>query len=217
VAPLASAERESAALLLARAFRDNPLNQGVIGSSAARRLRCNTVGMRLNLEAVTGIDLVLAARPAAAPGGPLQPVSRGRSAGLVGVLVAQPPDRRPLPRTGLGAAGRLLLGQGPRVVGRWAQVSDRLWQLRPLGPHWLLANLGVDPQHWREGVGRGLLLDLLRRVDARPSRAYLETDRPEGRRLYESVGFTVRETIAVLGVPIHLMERPPQAKGIRQT
>ena len=221
VAPLPAADRRSAAGLLARAFRDNPLNRAVIGSSAARRLRCNTVGMRVNLETVAGIDLVLCARhaPEVGDGADLrvteEPVQGGEGASaapLVGVLVAQPPDRRPLPAPSLWKAARLLVGQGPRVVGRWAQVSQGLWRARPLGAHWQLANLGVDPLYWREGVGRALLQAWLRRVDARPTRAYLETDRPEGRHLYESVGFSVRETIQLLGVPIHLMERPERGK-----
>ena len=46
----ASREPEAAALL-ARAFRDNPINRAVIGGDDGRRLRVNSYGMRTSLLA----------------------------------------------------------------------------------------------------------------------------------------------------------------------
>ena len=76
VGALRAAERADAAELLAWSFRDNPLNRAVIRGDAARRLRCNRIGMQTTFEAVFGHSQILVARPEAATAG-----------GLLGVLL----------------------------------------------------------------------------------------------------------------------------------
>jgi len=193
VEPLLPADLGPAAGVLARAFRDNPLNRAVIGEGEARRVRANQAGVRAYLPLALERAYVAAAREGEA---------------LFGVLVATPPWRWPLPPPGPGGLLRLLWGQGYRVARRWSDVSRELRRHHPSGPHWYLATLGVEPEHWSRGAGRALLADFVGRVDAERARAYLETDRRELAGFYGRVGFEVREEVDVLGVPVLLMERP---------
>lgn len=196
VGPLERGELDLAAGVLARAFRDNPLNRAVIRAGAARRERANRAGIRAYLPLARERAHVAVARADEA---------------LLGVLVATPPWRWPLPPPGPLGLLRLLFGQGFGVARRWSEVSRQLRAHHPGQPHWYLATLGVEPQHWGRGAGRALLADLVLRVDADAAPAYLETDRPELERYYRSAGFDVRERVQVCGVPVLLMERPARS------
>jgi len=198
IEPIGSGDLAAAAGLLARAFRDNPLNRAVIGEPAGRRLRCNQVAMRVHL-------------PLAAASGSVRVARRERR--LAGVLIAAPPGTWPFPRPGLGGGLRLVLGQGPRVVRRWSEVSQALQAQRWIGPHWYLASLAVEPELWGRGIGSALLRAWLEEVDAESARAYLETDSPENVGFYRRAGFVVERELRILGVPIHLMERPARRCG----
>jgi hypothetical protein len=196
-------ELDAAAGVLARAFRDNPLNRAVIGGSERRRVRANRAGVAAYLPIALDCARVLAARDEGA---------------LAGVLVATPPWRWPIPGPGLAGIVRLLLGQGLRVAQRWSDVSRALREHHPQGPFWYLATLGVEPERWGCGAGRALLAEFLGLVDADAAPAYLETDRPELERYYARLGFAVRERVAVRGVPVLLMERPARsAHGPRRS
>lgn len=194
VEPLPANEVRPAAGLLARAFRDNPLNRAVIGDSPEERLRCNDIGMRVHLPVARQHGRVLLAR---------------RSGSLAGVLVGVPPLAWPLPLPPFRQRLRLVFGQGWNVARRWAEVAILLQEHHWIGPHWYLATLGVEPELWRQGVGGRLLREWLRIVDADRSRAFLETDSPENVAFYERVGFRRLREVAVLGVPVYLMERAP--------
>jgi len=186
--------------VLARAFRDNPLNRAVIGGSARRRVRANRAGVAAYLPIALERARVTTVRNGGA---------------LAGVLVATPPWRWPIPGPSLAGFVRLLFGQGFRVARRWGEVSRELRRHHPQGPYWYLATLGVEPERWGRGVGRVLLADFVAQADADAAPAYLETDRPELERYYASVGFDVRERIEVRGVPVLLMERSARSRAAR--
>jgi ribosomal protein S18 acetylase RimI-like enzyme len=179
--------------VLAKAFRDNPINRAVIGGAAARRLRCNRAGSRAALQAVVGhawcrvVGVEDAAR---------------------GVLLAEPPSGRALPLPPVRAQLRCLWVQGWAVAHRWQAVHGELAALRPAEPHWYLDLLGVAPEHQGRGVGRALLSDLLVRVDAVGAASYLETDRRENLAFYESAGYAVLSEEQILGLPVWRMWRP---------
>lgn len=183
--------------MLARAFRDNPLNRAVIGGSARRRVRANRAGVAAYLPIALERARVTTVREGGA---------------LAGVLVATPPWRWPIPGPSLAGFVRLLWGQGFRVARRWGEVSRELRRHHPQGPIWYLATLGVEPERWGRGAGHALLADFVAQVDADGSGAYLETDRRELAAFYERAGFRVEREIAVYGVPVLLMERRPKAR-----
>lgn len=180
--------------MLARAFRDNPLNRAVVGGSGRRRVRANRAGVAAYLPGALARARVTTLRQGGL---------------LAGVLVATPPGRWPLPPPSVAGFLGLLLGQGFRVARRWGQVSRELASHHPRGPLWYLATLGVEPELWGRGLGQALVADFVAQVDAAGSGAYLETDRRELVGFYGRAGFRVEQEIEVFGVPVLLMERPP--------
>jgi len=189
-------QHSAAVRLLARAFRDNPLNVAVIGRGPAARVRSNAHGARASLQVAADSALLLAAHQGAPS-----------DAGLAGVLLAVEPFHYPLPLPSIPAQIRCLLGQGRRVVGRWAGIQREFAALHPVEPHWYLSVLGVDPDRWRGGVGSALLSRWLRRVDADNAPSYLETDREENVGFYRRAGFEVVSQLLIANVPIWRMWR----------
>ena len=196
--PLTREEEAAAVGLLARAFRDNPLNAAVIRGGPERRLRSNLNGMRALLPMALAHGEVWALREGAR-----------LSAALVGV----PPLMQSLPPPPLGLRLRTVVGQGISVALRWARVFEELDRLHPPDPHWYLGTFGVDPPRQGRGLGRGLLEAWLARPDRSGEVVYLETDRPENVPFYERAGFSVLVETTVLDVPIWCMRREARDPG----
>ena len=202
VEALAQADSELAARVVARAFRDNPLNRAVIGSPAAKRLRSNLHGSRVAFRApmTEPLPLRLAARSCEAEA----PEAPGELAGL---LLGLAPDGYPAPQAPLGAQLRSLWGQGWRVSNRWGEVFQALFEVHPREPHWYLDVLAVIPEKQRRGVGGALLAAFLARVDADRAASYLETDREENLAFYAAAGYEVVREVCVLGTNVWCMWR----------
>ncbi len=192
---LGRSDRESAAGLLARAFRDSPLNRAVIGEGPNRRLRCNRHGMRALLQSAEASARILGASPR----------NGGRT--LQAALLAAGPGDYPLPMPSWSQQFRCLLGQGARVATRWGEVHRALEAVHPEKPQWYLNVLGVAPPVQGQGVGSGLLAHWLAEVDLADGSAYLETDRPENLPFYGRAGFSVVNEIPVIGVTVWCMAR----------
>jgi GNAT superfamily N-acetyltransferase len=196
--PIADGEQPATIDVLARAFRDNPLNVAVIGGAPARRLRANRHSMRALLPVACERGEVWVRRD-----GPQ----------VCAALIGVPPHAHPLPPPPFGLRLRTLLGQGMGTALRWARVFEELDRLHPPEPHWYLGTFGVDPARQGRGFGSGLLAAWLAWVDADGGDVYLETDRAENVSFYERAGFgTVRET-GVLGVPVWCMRRESRIPG----
>ena len=193
VDPLADAERPGAERVLARAFRDSPLNLAVIGPDPERRLRANLHGARALLPVALAHGRVLAARAGGAPRG---------------VLVATPPFAWPLPPPPLLASLQRVLGQGLRVARRWGLVFEVLARIHPREPHWYLSTLGVEPDAQGRGLGSALLARWLAEVDADGLPAWLETDREANLGFYRRSGFEVERRTEALAIPVWCMRRP---------
>jgi len=193
ISVLSEARRERTARVLARAFRDNPLNVAVVGAAEpTRRLRCNLHGMRASLASAIRHGEALTAT---------------LDDRVAGGMIAVPPGAYPLPAPGPLRQLRCLLGQGWRAATRWGEVFEALRAHHPTAPHWYLGTLGVDPPCRRLGVGAALLRAWIERVDGSGTPAYLETDRESNLSFYERVGFEAVGRIEVLGVPIWRMQR----------
>jgi GNAT superfamily N-acetyltransferase len=191
--PLRDGERPAAAALLARAFRDNPLNRAVIGDSdPSRRVRVNAHGMRALL-------------PVAQTHGSALVLRLGDH--LVAVLVAVPPGGYPLPPPGVLARLRCLMGQGLGVARRWNAVFEAVSARRPAQPHAYLGALGVEPERQGEGLGSALLGHWLAAVDRAGHAAWLETDTERNRMFYARAGFEEVGDLSILGVRVWLMRR----------
>ncbi len=143
--------------------------------------------------------------PAAARVGTLLGVREGGS--LCGVLVAALPGTREWPPPSPSGALCLLLRQGPRVMRRWSEVSLALAAERPSLPHHYLGTLGVEPACQGRGLGRRLLAEWLRCVDADAGSAYVETDSRRAVALYRSAGFAATGELDIFGTRIWRMTR----------
>ena len=199
-------ERRALLEVLARAFRDNPMNQAIHGASPHRRLRANRAGLRA---------LVLDSHGEEGDGIHTR-IARGTNAEVLGGFIALAPGCHALPPPRLRRQIGCLWHQGVRAMERWSEVHFRLGQLRPTQPHWYLAVLGVDPRSWGRGVGSRLLAELLRlagsgpdeaggggwenRVGGRADPIHLESDREQSIRFYRTRGFEPRASCRVLGV-----------------
>lgn len=196
IAPLGEAECRAAAEVLARAFRDNPLNVAVIRSpDRSVRTRCNLHGMLALLPVAQVHGRVLFARVDGRP---------------AGALVAARPLGYPLPAPSLVSRFRCVLGQGWGVARRWGQVFEALDALHPIEPLGYLGSLGVAPVLQGRGVGAALLDRWLAELDRDEVGAYLETDGHETVGFYRRRGFEVEGETEILGVRIWRMRRPPR-------
>jgi len=171
--------------VLARAFRDNPMNIEIHGPNPNRRVRANRAGL---------CALVLDSQNKAA----VRVIKHENQ--VVGGFVATPPGHRGLPRPSLSRQIGCFWHQGARAMLRWGEVSRGLARSRPDLAHWYLAVLGVDPEYQGRGLGGRLLEALFKLVGGGPTPLYLESDRPESVRFYRGRGFEKRAERVVHGV-----------------
>jgi ribosomal protein S18 acetylase RimI-like enzyme len=161
--------------VLARAFRDNPLNAHLFPEPRTRVTRLER-GFRLYLRQV------------------ILPHGRGWVAGDGhGASLWLPPGSFPLPgwRLGLMLPG-LAWALGARRFGAGLRTMEEIDRQHPLGKsHWYLLFLGVDPAAQRRSLGTALLRAGLAACDAAHEAAYLETDDPRNLSLYLRHGFQV--------------------------
>ncbi len=191
------ADLPAAVDLLARAFRDNPLNRALLGADPGQRERANRAGLRASLPVSLRHGTVLCASD---------------RHDLAGVLIAAPPGAFPFPVPPLGGRLRAAWAQGARASKDFGVLFETLASQHPVIPHWYLATLGVAEERQGAGIGRRLLKSWLVEVDRCGVAAYLETDRDRNRRLYESFGFGVTKRFAFRGAPVWLMQRPSRVR-----
>lgn len=194
--------------LLARAFRDNPMNRAVLRRRPASRVRANRVGARLLLERAREAGHVLVATSGAGAESRASPTGGT----LVGALVGFGPDLPPPPTPGLHHL-TLLLRQGLRATWRWGVVQAELAAIRPTDRHWTLAMVGVEPGDWGRGLGAGLVARWVAAVAHDPAPAWVETDRPELVPFYRRFGFEPEARARVHGVEVVGLLRPAPSPG----
>jgi ribosomal protein S18 acetylase RimI-like enzyme len=182
--PDAAARRELLEVL-ARAFRDNPMNVEIHGPRSGRRVRANRAGLRA---------LVL--------DGDRETISRviRHDNEVVGGFVVAPPGLHFLPTPRLRRQFGCFIHQGARAMDRWGRVSHALNEFRPLFDHWYLSVLGVEPSLQGRGYGGRLIRELFALTASQPAPIYLESDRESSAHFYRACGFEDRTETTVLGV-----------------
>ena len=178
-------ERRALVGVLARAFRDNPMNVRIHGPDPERRVRANAAGLRsLVLDFPDRVE---------------SRVLTYESSILGGFVLARP-GQYPLPRPSLRRQIECLFLQGRSAMTAWSEVTAGLPDHRPTEPHWYLAVLGVEPAWQGRGVGAALLGEIDRLIGERPAPLCLECDRPESVAFYRAHGFEVEAEGSVHGV-----------------
>ncbi len=187
-------EFRTAAALVARGMRDNPLHIRAFGRHPDRRQALLAKFFRPILPQFQSKGCMLGAFHAGV---------------LVGVLGMVMPGRCQ-PRLGetLRILPSLIWGSSPAIVLRVKRWMDE-WGTRDLRElHWHLGPVAVDAPVQGKGIGSVLLSDFCRRMDELGTVAYLETDKPTNVRFYEQFGFVTVGSGQVLGIPNWFMRRP---------
>jgi ribosomal protein S18 acetylase RimI-like enzyme len=127
------------------------------------------------------------------------------AAGWAGAAIWLPPGRtrytlwRMLRAGMLAVPLRLTLDTLRRLAALGGHAAD-LQRRHARGPHWYLAQVGVEPARQHQGIGSRLLRPMLARCDAERMACYLETANPANVGLYEHFGFVVVERVDPRGV-----------------
>jgi GNAT superfamily N-acetyltransferase len=181
---------DDAAVVLARAFAEEPGNRALFPDPELRR-RYLELGARIKLDATLPYASVYGLEV------------EGRPAGIA---VWHPPKVKPRPLGAIARSRRELLVQAPELargtphvlsmLPPHARAGIRLLRARNRGAEeasrgraWYLAILATDPDLQGRGVARRLLDHVLDRCDADGLAAWLETTDPVNPPLYEHLGF----------------------------
>ena len=198
VRPARREDVDDTALMLARAFEDDPTVGHLLPRASSRRRRLRRFfatllrkeALRLGSTEVALVD--------------------GRTAGAA---IWKPPKQW-LPPLGVRLAtlpGYLSCYQLSML--RAISVESVMIAEHPRDePHWYLQGIGTEPNLQGKGVGTALLRSQLARVDEEGFAAYLESSNPANVPLYEHFGF---EVTGILGLPegspqVTKMWRPAQ-------
>ena len=178
---LAPSEIDVAAVHLARAFHDDPyfvyvLPDEVRRAAAVRRI----MGMFVDIALPGGHVYTT-------PGAPVGVAAFVPPGHAVGLLAALAPTLRRGLRVGPGTLVQLLRSMG------------ELEPWHPVGPHWHLFVLGVDPEFQGRGIPAALMAGVLARVDQEGLPVYLETMRASNVDYYARFGFAPRGNFRCFG------------------
>jgi ribosomal protein S18 acetylase RimI-like enzyme len=193
--PAARQDAGAVAVVLARAFQDDPVYRFAIPDPQRRA------------AALPGLMLTMTARMHAGMG-PVDVVEAqvGTRGHVVGVAAWDDPGRVAAgPWRSLRALPGLVRALGPRLTA-FGELGGVLEHARPTDPHRYLFHLGTDPGWWGHGVGTALLTPRLADADARGETVHLET-RPENVGYYRRFGFTVLGDIPFPHVALVAMSR----------
>ena len=190
-------ELGAATTLLAEGMRDNPLHVKAFGTNAQKRQRRL---QRFIGQIVTHVH---------ANGTLLGSFVNNELTAVAGML--KPQRCRPTPMEIVRMAG-IIIASNPPIgawrIHRWLSAWTRN---EPREPHAHVGPLAVALPWRRKGVGRELMRECCRRLDAHGQLAWLETDLPINVRFYKTLGFVVSRREPVLGVPTWFMARQPMS------
>jgi GNAT superfamily N-acetyltransferase len=202
---LHSSELEDAAQLVGRGMRDNPANLRVFRIPDGEH-RSIAMG-RFFVPVLRGLfqrGLVLGA------------ILSDRLVGICGM--ARPGFCQPNTIEKTRVLPAAVIGNPittPLLILNWVREGSRR---DPSEPHWHLGPVAVEPSLQGQGIGTAMLNAFCAVVDSTGAHAYLETDKHENVLLYQRFGFSVVESVQVLGVPNWFMSRPAtksSGKGVR--
>ena len=170
-------------LVLARAFRDDPVHRWILPGEFDWALASDA------FFAMVMRDM-------------LRHETVFTTGGCSGAALWIPPYPEPstlFERLAMAARWYSALGRRASEIG--VQLT-RIERAHPREPHWYLAVLGIDPRHQRRGLGSALIAPILARCDADRVSAYLESSKQSNVPFYERHGFRVLGELAIAGGPV---------------
>jgi ribosomal protein S18 acetylase RimI-like enzyme len=191
VRDLHTEEIPAAVRLLARGFRDEPLQIASLGPDPERRHQRLKVLFAAMFEIMKGQT-------------PLVALDGGTMVGVTGVA---PPGSCQPTVAQLLKYGPALFPIGPRSLVRSARLNRTWGSVDPKEPHSHLGPLAVEADLRGRGIGSQILGHYCLRLDDAKLIGYLETDSEDKVRLYQRFGFKVVREQLVIGVPNWFMVR----------
>ena len=185
----------SAALILGRAMRDNPIHVRAFAvSDAERRRRALERFFRPVLISLHQRGLIYGAY---------------LDNELVGICgIARPGFCQPTPLEKLRVLPAVVFGNPLCTALRVLNWTNAWAHRDPAEPHWHLGPVAIQPSVQGQGFGSALLTAFCAHIDADGAVAYIETDRKANVHFYQRFGFAVVAEAGVLGVPNWFMFRP---------
>lgn len=198
VQPLERSDRDEAAGVLARAFRDNPGFVALLrGDSPEQRLRILGPCMVGFVESVLRYGA----------GEVVRDEDR-----IVAVSLWFAPGRFPPPFWATVVQARGPIRAGLRRLLHFVRIDREMRKRQPRDRHIYLWFLGVEPGLQGRGLGSKLLRSLSAKAEAEGAACYLETDTPVNVKIYEHHGYVVQseEVLLPAGVALRMwfMKRP---------
>lgn len=188
-------DREAAARVLARAFRDDPVVSWVMPDAEGRELA-------LVASFGAGFDQAL--------GGGEVRVARVHE-DLEGAAIWYPPGLGPGSGTGT-SPGDDSAPPADAAPSRGAILSAAMAEHHPGERHYYLRAVGVPPHLHGRGIGSALIAPVTGLCDRFATGAYLEATTEDSLRLYERHGFVVTGVIELPAGPrLYPMWREPQS------
>jgi ribosomal protein S18 acetylase RimI-like enzyme len=185
-------ELPAAIRLLARGFRDEPLQIASLGPDPERRHQRLVTLFRAMFGVMEGQV-------------PLVALDKGTMVGVSGVA---PPGTCQPTVAQLLKYVPALVAIGPRSLVRSVQLNRSWGAADPKEQHSHLGPLAVDADLRGRGIGSQILGHYCRQLDVGKVIGYLETDSEDKVRLYRRFGFEVVRERRVIGVPNWFMVRP---------
>jgi GNAT superfamily N-acetyltransferase len=187
----------SMAVVLARAFYDDPVMSWMLPDDRTRRkalTRMFSVMTRHHFLPRAGSEVAL----------------RGGSLGAA--TLWDPPGQRKAGRFEELAMAPMMLWAFRSRVAASMQLVELMEQHHPSEPHWYLMVIGSDPSVRGAGFGQALMRSRLDRCDAERVPAYLENSNPRNESYYLRFGFEVTGEIQLPdgGPTMWPMWRDPQ-------
>jgi GNAT superfamily N-acetyltransferase len=194
---LSPADAEVAALVLHRAFWDDPMIVYILPDEAHRAAAGPaffTVAVNLGLNDGDAWTT---------PGTPL------------GAAIWLPPSKVHISDEMIANAGleQLAAAFGDEAMERFGRllgdVDAQHQAIMGDRAHWYLLGLGVEPERQGQGIGGTLIAPALARADELGFPCYLETMKAKNLPFYKRHGFEVATEIEVDGLPVWCMRREP--------
>jgi GNAT superfamily N-acetyltransferase len=203
VQPLDASDRDEAAGVLARAFRDDPgFVAAFRGDSPEKRLRLLEPCMVGFVESVLRYGVAEVAKDGDR---------------IVAVSLSFAPDRFPPPLWATVVQARGPIRAGLVRTLRFLRIDGAMRKHHPHYRHWYLWFLGTDPERQGHGFGSQLLRSLSAKAEGEGVPCYLETDKPSNVKIYEHHGYVVEaEKLLLPGtvdLQMWLMKRPAAQAG----
>ena len=204
IEPIQRSDIDTAACLIAEAFRDEPGVVAIMRNNPQRReeiLRRHHTNqlMRLNLPQAASRCVFINGQ-------------------MVGAMVITAPGDETITATGMITfLFKMMFHVTPAIMWRGLMGALDDENHRPEQPNYYLETIAVDPKHQGSGIGGAMMSYVTDIADREGVLTYLSTTEPKTLAFYERHGFRIVSETDQSGAPnYHMLREPKRPKGPEQ-